>query len=87
MAYVEGNSVYKTSTIEKESLRPIGEPCDDEMNSNDTDEAPLVLIAEDDEDLRKYLVLQLSASYKVIEAVWKNRLGVGLGKSSGYNRQ
>lgn len=79
VVYVEENSVDKTSTIEKESLKPIGEPCDDEMNPNDTNEAPLVLIAEDDEDLRKYLVLHLSASYKVIEAAdGKNALNLAL---------
>lgn len=68
VVYVEGDSVDKTFALEKESLKPIGEPLWEDTNPNETDEAPVVLVAEDDEDLRKYLVLQLSASYKVIEA-------------------
>ena len=68
VVYVEGDSVDKTFALEKESLKPIGEPLCEDTNPNETDEAPVVLVAEDDEDLRKYLVLQLSASYKVIEA-------------------
>ncbi|WP_291582633.1 two-component regulator propeller domain-containing protein [Bacteroides sp.] len=68
VVYAEGDSVDKTFALEKESLKPISEPLWEDTNSNETDEAPVVLVAEDDEDLRKYLVLQLSASYKVIEA-------------------
>lgn len=74
VSYVEADPTDETFvkakvfSVEKESLRPIDEPLDDEDPKNDTEEAPWVLIAEDDEDLRNYLVSQLSSAYQVIEA-------------------
>lgn len=55
-------------SIEKESLKPISNHLDDEVNPHEMEESPLVLIAEDDEDLRKYLIMQLSTNYKIMEA-------------------
>lgn len=74
VAYVEADQAdesfvkAKAFSVEKESLKPIDESLEDEVHPNETEEAPWVLIAEDDEDLRNYLVSHLSTSYKVIEA-------------------
>lgn len=71
--YAEEDPVDRSGTntafvLEKESLKPIGEPLDEEISQSEVEEAPWLLVAEDDEDLRKYLVSQLSTTYNVIEA-------------------
>ncbi|WP_455585130.1 two-component regulator propeller domain-containing protein [Bacteroides sp.] len=70
--YVDETMVNRIPEIEKESLKPIVEssPVGEEASGDvDVEEEIVVLIAEDDEDLRNYLVSQLKNSYRVLEAV------------------
>lgn len=76
--YVDDNAIYvdeavvnRIPEIEKESVKPIAEsPVVREKTGDeiDSEEEVVVLIAEDDEDLRNYLVSQLKGTYRVLEA-------------------
>jgi YesN/AraC family two-component response regulator len=69
--YVDEAVVNRIPEIEKESVKPIAEfPVVREKTGDeiDSEEEVVVLIAEDDEDLRNYLVSQLKGTYRVLEA-------------------
>ena len=70
VAYVDETLVNRVPEIEKESLKPIVESqaIEEGELSDVAEDEVVVLVAEDDEDLRNYLVSQLKDSYRVFEA-------------------
>jgi signal transduction histidine kinase/ligand-binding sensor domain-containing protein/DNA-binding response OmpR family regulator len=64
------NNTYADSLHKEEKPLPVVEPCPEEnITEENKDSLPIVLVVEDNDDIRNYIIQSLSVQYKTLSAV------------------